>query len=191
MKPIMTIINSTTSLLHQHALHNNPDVSINNMLPPATSSHSVSCLTLLLQLTLHQTLASDSSGRSLYQLQDELRQSKDISRIVRTLSVISEHGDDVYLQEDIGSTLSGMMGTLAEIQEKGDHMVASINNQRAVLDELEDRTEEAEETRLRLLDQSRVLQAEVINLEEDVAKLRTEKKELTEDMKTDEEKLSR
>ena len=127
----------------------------------------------------------------MYQLQDELRQSKDISRIVRTLSVISEHGDDVYLQEDIGSTLSGMMGTLAEIQEKGDHMVASINNQRAVLDELEDRTEEAEETRLRLLDQSRVLQAEVINLEEDVAKLRTEKKELTEDMKTDEEKLSR
>ena len=84
-----------------------------------------------------------------------------------------------------------MMGTLAEIQEKGDHMVASINNQRAVLDELEDRTEEAEQTRLRLLDQSRVLQAEVINLEEDVAKLRTEKKELTEDMKTDEEKLSR
>ena len=84
-----------------------------------------------------------------------------------------------------------MMGTLAEIQEKGDHMVASINNQRAVLDELEDRTEEAEETRLRLLDQSRVLQAEVINLEEDVAKLRNEKKELTEDMKTDEEKLSR
>ena len=87
--------------------------------------------------------------------------------------------------------MSGMMGTLAEIQEKGDHMVASINHQRAVLDELEDRTEEAEETRLRLLDQSRVLQAEVINLEEDVAKLRTEKKELTEDMKTDEEKLSR
>ena len=87
--------------------------------------------------------------------------------------------------------MSGMMGTLAEIQEKGDHMVASINNQRAVLDELEERTEEAEETRLRLLDQSRVLQAEVINLEEDVAKLRTEKKELTEDMKTDEEKLSR
>ena len=84
-----------------------------------------------------------------------------------------------------------MMGTLAGIQEKGDHMVASINNQRAVLDELEDRTEEAEQTRLRLLDQSRVLQAEVINLEEDVAKLRTEKKELTEDMKTDEEKLSR
>ena len=87
--------------------------------------------------------------------------------------------------------MSGMMGTLAEIQEKGDHMVASINNQRAVLDELEDRTEEAEQTRLRLLDQSRVLQAEVINLEEDVAKLRNEKKELTEDMKTDEEKLSR
>ena len=87
--------------------------------------------------------------------------------------------------------MSGMMGTLAEIQEKGDHMVASINNQRAVLNELEDRTEEAEETRLRLLDQSRVLQAEVINLEEDVAKLRNEKKELTEDMKTDEEKLSR
>ena len=84
-----------------------------------------------------------------------------------------------------------MMGTLAEIQAKGDTMVASINTQRAVLDELEDRTKEAEQTRVRLEGVSKELQQEVSLLEQDVAQLRNEKQELTVHMKTDEEKLAR
>ena len=84
-----------------------------------------------------------------------------------------------------------MMGTLAEIQAKGDTMVASINTQRAVLDELEDRTREAEETRVRLVGVSKELQQEVSLLEQDVAELRQEKERLTDHMKTDEEKLAR
>ena len=84
-----------------------------------------------------------------------------------------------------------MMGTLAEIQAKGDTMVASIHTQRAVLDELEDRTKEAEQTRVRLEGVSKELQQEVSLLEQDVAQLRNEKQELTVHMKTDEEKLAR
>ena len=36
------------------------------------------------------------------------------------------------LQDEFGATLSGMMGALAEIQKKGDSMLAGIRRQREV-----------------------------------------------------------
>merc|ERR1740123_1423435 len=42
------------------------------------------------------------------------------------------------VKDEFGATLSGMMGALAEIQKKGDSMLAGIRRQREVLNQLEE-----------------------------------------------------
>ena len=41
-------------------------------------------------------------------------------------------GVDFSFKDEFGATLSGMMGALAEIQKKGDSMLAGIRRQREV-----------------------------------------------------------
>ena len=98
--------------------------------------------------------------------------------------------NDVF-QDDIGLTLTGMMGALADIQERGDAMVASINKQREVLDSLERSTEEAQLRRRRLEAASVKLEEDKLSLEEEIQELEKRKSGLVSSMKTDEQKLSR
>merc|ERR1719278_153828 len=51
------------------------------------------------------------------------------------------------VKDEFGATLSGMMGALAEIQKKGDSMLAGIRRQREVLNQLEERASLAETRR--------------------------------------------
>lgn len=83
-----------------------------------------------------------------------------------------------------------MMGALAEIQERGDKMVESINNQREILNQLEKTTEEAQKKRLGLEISSRELENERKNLAKEVDKLKSEKKEMINSMKDNEKKLT-
>ena len=83
------------------------------------------------------------------------------------------------------------MGALADIQERGDAMVASINKQREVLDSLERSTEEAQLRRRRLEAASVKLEEDKLSLEEEIQELEERKSGLVSSMKTDEQKLSR
>ena len=83
-----------------------------------------------------------------------------------------------------------MMGALAEIQERGDKMVESINNQREILNQLEKTTEEAQKKRLGLEISSRELENERKNLAKEVDKLKSEKTEMINSMKDNEKKLT-
>ena len=83
-----------------------------------------------------------------------------------------------------------MMGALAEIQERGDKMVESINNQREILNQLEKTTEEAQKKRLDLEISSRELENERKNLAKEVDKLKSEKSEMINSMKDNEKKLT-
>ena len=83
-----------------------------------------------------------------------------------------------------------MMGALAEIQERGDKMVESINNQREILNQLEKTTEEAQKKRLGLEISSRQLENERKNLAKEVDKLKSEKTEMINSMKDNEKKLT-
>ena len=95
------------------------------------------------------------------------------------------------MQDDIGLTLTGMMGALADIQERGDAMVSSINKQREVLDSLERSTEEAQVRRRTLEAASIKLEEDKERLEEQIKQLEAKKSGLVSSMQSDEQKLSR
>ena len=84
-----------------------------------------------------------------------------------------------------------MMGALADIQERGDAMVSSINKQREVLDSLERSTEEAQVRRRTLEEASIKLEENKRSLEEEIKSLVAKKGGLLSSMKNDEQKLSR
>ena len=94
-------------------------------------------------------------------------------------------------QDDIGLTLTGMMGALADIQERGDAMVSSINKQREVLDSLERSTEEAQLRRQTMEAASIKLEEDKERLEEQIKQLEDKKSGLVSSIRTDEQKLSR
>ena len=83
------------------------------------------------------------------------------------------------------------MGALADIQERGDAMVSSINKQREVLDSLERSTEEAQVRRRTLEEASIKLEENKRSLEEEIKSLVAKKGGLVSSMKNDEQKLSR
>ena len=84
-----------------------------------------------------------------------------------------------------------MMGALADIQERGDAMVSSINKQREVLDSLERSTEEAQVRRRTLEAASIKLEEDKERLEEQIKQLEAKKSGLVSSMQSDEQKLSR
>ena len=84
-----------------------------------------------------------------------------------------------------------MMGALADIQERGDAMVSSINKQREVLDSLERSTEEAQLRRQTMETASIKLEEDKERLEEQIKQLEDKKSGLVSSMRTDEQKLSR
>ena len=84
-----------------------------------------------------------------------------------------------------------MMGALADIQERGDAMVSSINKQREVLDSLERSTEEAQLRRQTMETASIKLEEDKERLEEQIKQLENKKSGLVSSMRTDEQKLSR
>ena len=84
-----------------------------------------------------------------------------------------------------------MMGALADIQERGDAMVSSINKQREVLDSLERSTEEAQVRRQTMEAASIKLEEDKERLEEQIKRLEAKKSGLVSSMRTDEQKLSR
>ena len=126
----------------------------------------------------------------------ELKEGQDIDSIVSlnwSCRLVSEgrDNDKFQIKDDIGLTLTGMMGAMAEIQARGDKMVAAITNQRKVLDQLERRTEEVQQRRLGLEEASRELEGNRTTLELEISQLKEKKKDMEESMKTNEQKLSR
>lgn len=73
------------------------------------------------------------------------------------------------VKDEFGATLSGMMGALAEIQKKGDSMLAGIRKQREVLNQLEERAALAETRRKEEEAAIVELESERIDLEQKVA----------------------
>jgi hypothetical protein len=84
-----------------------------------------------------------------------------------------------------------MMGALAEIQRKGDNMLAGIKRQREVLDMLESKAEQAERRREQAEVFARQMEAEKQNLEVDVVELKGIKDTLMVEMKEDELEMTR
>ena len=97
----------------------------------------------------------------------------------------------LIFQNEFDSTLTGMMGALAEIQRKGDTMLSSIRRQKDVLIQLERKAELAE----RKMEQAEVLARQMDEkkqrLENDVLELIFEKDSLMGKMKEDEVEISR
>jgi len=75
------------------------------------------------------------------------------------------------VKDEFGATLSGMMGALAEIQKKGDSMLAGIRRQREVLNQLEERAALAETRRKEEEVAIVELESERIALEQNVASM--------------------
>ena len=84
-----------------------------------------------------------------------------------------------------------MMGALQEIQRKGDTMLASIKNQREVLDRLERKAELAERKREKAEILARQMEDKKQSLEADLEELSSEKENLMVKMKDDETEISR
>jgi hypothetical protein len=96
-----------------------------------------------------------------------------------------------YFQDDFDSTLTGMMGALAEIQRKGGTMLAGIRRQREVLENLERKAEQAERRRQQTEVLARHVEDEKQKLEAKVLELKAEKDTLMGDMKEDEMEMFR
>ena len=84
-----------------------------------------------------------------------------------------------------------MMGALAEIQRKGDSMLAGIRRQREVLDMLERKAEQAERRREQAEVLARQLEDQKLNLEVEVLELKDVKDILMVEMKDEEVEMSR
>ena len=84
-----------------------------------------------------------------------------------------------------------MMGALAEIQRKGDSMLAGIRRQREVLDMLERKAEQAERRRDEAELLARQMEDEKLNLEVEVLELKDVKDILMVEMKDEEVEMSR
>merc|ERR1712083_237986 len=83
------------------------------------------------------------------------------------------------VQDEFGATLSGMMGALAEIQKKGDSMLAGIRRQREVLNQLEERAAQAETRRKEEEAAIVKLESERIDLEEKVDSMKEAEEKMT------------
>jgi hypothetical protein len=84
-----------------------------------------------------------------------------------------------------------MMGTLAEIQRKGDNMLAGIRRQREVLDLLERKAEKAERRRELAEVLARQMEEEKQNLEVEVVELKSIKNTLMVEMQEDDVEMTR
>jgi len=130
-----------------------------------------------------------------------------ISNIEPTMEIPEEHNtleyseyeDDDWMNQDIAppngsefdSTLTGMMGALAEIQRKGDTMLAGIRRQREVLDRLEKKAEEAEKRKEEAEVLARQMESEKQKLEDEVMELKALKDSMKDEMQEDEGEMSR
>ena len=70
----------------------------------------------------------------------------------------------IIFQDYFDSILTSMMGALAEIQRKGDTMLAGIKRQREVLDNLERQAEQADRRREQSENLARQMEDEMQNL---------------------------
>ena len=102
-----------------------------------------------------------------------------------------QYNSFIIFQDDFDSTLTGMMGALAEIQRKGDTMLTGIKRQREVLEDLERKAEQAESRREQAEVFARQLEDEKQNIEAKVMELKAEKDTLMGEMKEDEIEMSR
>ena len=84
-----------------------------------------------------------------------------------------------------------MMGALAEIQRKGDNMLAGIRRQREVLDMLERKAEQADRRREQAEVLARQMEDEKQNLEVEVVELKGIKDTLMVEMQEDEVEITR
>ena len=84
-----------------------------------------------------------------------------------------------------------MMGALAEIQRKGDNMLAGIRRQREVLDMLERKAEQTERRREQAEVLARQMDGEKQNLEFDVLEMKGIKDTLMVEMQEDEVEMTR
>merc|ERR1711892_161889 len=102
-----------------------------------------------------------------------------------------EQGTSPQKGNEFDSTLTGMMGALAEIQRKGDNMLAGIRRQREVLDHLERKAERAERRREQAEVLARQMETEKQNLETEVFELKFEKDTMMVEMQEDEVEMTR
>ena len=84
-----------------------------------------------------------------------------------------------------------MMVALAEIQRKGDTMLAGIRRQREVLEDLEMKAEQADRRRQQAEVLARQMEDEKQNIEAKVLELKAEKDTLMGEMKEDEMEMIR
>ena len=85
----------------------------------------------------------------------------------------------------------GMMGALADIQSKGDSMLAGIRWQKEMLERLEQNLESTEKKMEEAEKKTQQLEEEKVDLESDVWELQGMKNELELKMKTEEEQIVR
>jgi len=118
-------------------------------------------------------------------LQTEESSGEDGANILERLDLEKEFIDDTDMEDtdlpakdEFGTTLHGMMGALADIQRKGDSMLAGIRKQRQVLSELETRAAEAERRRQEEEVIIFLLEEEKEELQEKLESMKIQQKEL-------------
>merc|ERR1711892_1575721 len=85
----------------------------------------------------------------------------------------------------------GMMGALADIQNKGDSMLAGIRWQKEMLDKLEKNLENTEKKMKEAEMKTQQLEEEKVDIESEVWELQVKKKDLLLEMKTEQEEIVR
>ena len=84
-----------------------------------------------------------------------------------------------------------MMGALADIQNKGDSMLAGIRWQKEMLDKLEKNLENTEKKMKEAEMKTQQLEEQKVDIESEVWELQVKKKDLLLEMKTEEEEIVR
>ena len=83
------------------------------------------------------------------------------------------------------------MGAMAEIQKKGDNILASIQSQKKILEQLQDETEKVQQQKEAIILESDNLEQRKLHLETEVKGLSNKKVQLTESLKDEKLEMTR
>ena len=92
---------------------------------------------------------------------------------------------------DIGATLAHMMGAMEEIQQKGDNILASIQTQRKILEELQEETKQVQKDKEAIILETDKLEDRKLQLETELTSLSDKKTKMKVSMEEEKQEMTR
>ena len=92
---------------------------------------------------------------------------------------------------DIGATLAHMMGAMEEIQQKGDNILASIQTQRKILEELQEETKQVQKDKEAIILETDKLEDRKLQLETEITSLSDKKTKMKVSMEEEKQEMTR